>query len=305
MLTYERGAGAEQCPNEPSLRRSVAAHLGYDPFVAEATLHVVARITSSRRGLVGTVEAREDGELVGEREIPSPTRDCVELARALALAISVAVDPFSLTRGQQPEPQEEPAPPVDPLVPPAAEPEPPAVEEVVLERVADAPPADVHRGPRLGAGAGLGIGSVPRARPFVSLHGGYGGRGFAVRLDVRLDTPARADGPVGGEARALAFATRAYGCARIAFFEPCGVLGMQVLFAKGTGVDDPRDARHVSPLVGLAAFVRVPTRGRLGVSIGLGLDVPLSRPRLRVQLEPAWTMPPVLGTFGVAFDYRP
>lgn len=310
VLEYDRARGAESCPSEPSLRRSVAAHLGYDPFVAAADLRVVARIVATRRGLLGTVEAREGDAVVGRREIPSPTADCIELARALALAISVAVDPFSLTRDGGAERDAAVVEPAEVASGDPVEPEQEAEQALASEPQPENAPVPMptpHETPRFrfGGGLGLALGTVPRPRPFVAAHTALALPRAGVRLDIRFDAPASVDGDAGGRVRGLALGARLYGCARIGVFEPCGGGGLSVLFAEGEGVDDPGRATELSPLLGVAAFVRLPGRGMLGASMGFGLDVPLLRPRLAVQLEPAWTMPPVTGFFVVAIDVRP
>lgn len=48
-LLYVRNVGAEGCPDESALRKSVAARLGYDPFFPWATTTVLATI--DRAGL--------------------------------------------------------------------------------------------------------------------------------------------------------------------------------------------------------------------------------------------------------------
>src|SRR5580765_3144017 len=53
-LTYSRGAGASDCPDEDVIRAGVAARLGYEPFNDGAQLLVAA--TVSRTG--HTLEAR-------------------------------------------------------------------------------------------------------------------------------------------------------------------------------------------------------------------------------------------------------
>jgi hypothetical protein len=81
-LTYERQRGAEQCPDEAELRDAVSARLGYVPFRDEAPQHVRTVIRGERGGLLATVDVFDAvGELVGQREIRSRTRDCEELAR--------------------------------------------------------------------------------------------------------------------------------------------------------------------------------------------------------------------------------
>src|SRR5688500_17870579 len=68
-LTYARGAGAEGCPEELTVRQAVAARLGYDPFFAAADKTIVARILRNREELRATVELVDDRGMVrGVRE---------------------------------------------------------------------------------------------------------------------------------------------------------------------------------------------------------------------------------------------
>src|SRR5579859_7764190 len=92
-LTYVRGSGAEKCPDEGALRKAVATRLGYDPFFPWATTTVVAEVTASRRGFHGQVQILDEhGDLRGRRALDATSGDCADMVRALALAISIAVD---------------------------------------------------------------------------------------------------------------------------------------------------------------------------------------------------------------------
>src|SRR5204863_2165770 len=96
-LTYVRAVGAEQCVDEEGLRRAVAARLGYDPFFPWARVTVVAHVrkdVGAYRAEVTLVD--EAGVSRGKREITSPGDDCAPLGAALALTISIALDPLSL-----------------------------------------------------------------------------------------------------------------------------------------------------------------------------------------------------------------
>lgn len=47
-LVYARGPGADSCPDEETVRSSVAARLGYDPFFAWARTPVVVEVLRGR-----------------------------------------------------------------------------------------------------------------------------------------------------------------------------------------------------------------------------------------------------------------
>src|SRR5262245_57869313 len=86
---------ASLCPDEASVRASVAQRLGYDPFAASSTIVRAAITPRGRRGMRARIEVLHDGARSGDaREIPASGRDCEELARAMTLAISIAIDPL-------------------------------------------------------------------------------------------------------------------------------------------------------------------------------------------------------------------
>jgi hypothetical protein len=120
-LVYVRGAGANDCPSEVQLRLWVIARLGYDPFSPQASRVVIARIEGADEQLQGSVEvADHQGVSTGRRELSSKAAQCQELARALALSISLAIDPERASAAPtQPAParEPEPAPPAEPRAP--------------------------------------------------------------------------------------------------------------------------------------------------------------------------------------------
>jgi hypothetical protein len=89
---YADRSGAN-CPAEASLRAAAVARLGYDPFSSAGRTVVSVAITRTVRGLKGEIrvqDPRRDGAAV--RAIESASGDCAELGKAMALAISIAVD---------------------------------------------------------------------------------------------------------------------------------------------------------------------------------------------------------------------
>ena len=102
-LVYSRTDDAASCGDERGLRRAVARRLGYDPFVANR-MNACGNVRAEGAGLRAHVYLIRDGNTAGgSRELSSPTRDCTELLAAVALAISIAVDPDALDRAEQPE----------------------------------------------------------------------------------------------------------------------------------------------------------------------------------------------------------
>ena len=103
-LVYSRTAEAAACGGESGLRQAVARRLGYDPFVASSVNTVVAELRGEGDGLKARVYVIRDGNLAGgARELTSAARNCTELIAAVALAMSIAIDPDSLDRVEKPD----------------------------------------------------------------------------------------------------------------------------------------------------------------------------------------------------------
>jgi hypothetical protein len=93
-LVYVRGAGVEDCPAEVDLRLLVMARLGYDPFSPQASRVVISRVEARGDLLISNLEVIDEGGIsTGQRELTAKPGRCGELARALALSISLAIDP--------------------------------------------------------------------------------------------------------------------------------------------------------------------------------------------------------------------
>src|SRR6185295_1250393 len=82
-------------PDEPVVRRSVAARLGYDPFVDGPGRVVRVVLSLSARRLRASIEITdESGDLLGTNQLSPRVRDCDTLASAVELAIALAIDPL-------------------------------------------------------------------------------------------------------------------------------------------------------------------------------------------------------------------
>lgn len=112
-LDYRRDAGAEDCPDEAGLRRAVTERLGRDPFDDTSESRFTVSITGSPGALVGRITREGDaGQAEGVREL-SGRGSCSELVDALALALSLAINPELALGGPPaaPPPVERPTPP--------------------------------------------------------------------------------------------------------------------------------------------------------------------------------------------------
>jgi hypothetical protein len=93
-LVYHLGPGADGCPDEKALRSEVAVRLGYDPFSSASDRTISLSITRDDNELRARAEwVESSGETRGLREMAMPLQRCDELARAMALSISIAIDP--------------------------------------------------------------------------------------------------------------------------------------------------------------------------------------------------------------------
>jgi hypothetical protein len=94
-LSYVRKGAATICPDEPLMRQLVAARLGYDPFRDQSQRAIAVTITRDPKGFRAVLELRDDtGKVVGTRTLSSTSSDCNELASAIALALTIAIDPL-------------------------------------------------------------------------------------------------------------------------------------------------------------------------------------------------------------------
>lgn len=76
------------------LRTAVIARLGYDPFSATASMAIIAEIARIGDTLLGKIVLLNDeSSSQGVRELNAPHDRCSDLVRAMALSISIAIDP--------------------------------------------------------------------------------------------------------------------------------------------------------------------------------------------------------------------
>lgn len=123
-LAWVRGIDAEKCVGRIGLEEDVKGRLGYDPFALPAELSIEGTIVRDAKGGYRTEILVRDakGVLLGSRRLASKEPDCKSLGEAVAVAITVAIDPDSdAVRAPAVEeipPETVPATPPPPVAPP-------------------------------------------------------------------------------------------------------------------------------------------------------------------------------------------
>jgi len=299
-LVYVRGGGAQDCPDEVKLRLWVVARLGYDPFSPQASNVVIARVEARDAELAGDVEIVDaQGVSAGRRELVSPGSGCQVLARAMALSISLAIDP---ERASQPRPE-----PIEPEAghpsdAKASEPEPPAAEPTPAERSpTDSAPASTHTpaaGKSLATPRAFGaaafvtnLGALPAAAFGGELALGLRLRRWSLALQGRaLQSTDRGVAPR-GEVSGSILGGGVSGCWHVEPIAAClvGQAGLQRLSSSGVTHADSSSGLYgaVGPrLVGHAPL------GPLGaLELGLEGTLNLAPPRVILSGKEVWAAP--------------
>ena len=321
-LVYARGVGAETCPDEESLKLAVAARLGYDPFRPVAALTVIANL--SRVGVIYRGEVRllgEKGDEVGSRSIGAGSERCGDVVSALALSISVAIDPLLLVRPPPPpvpavvvpdSPPPSPAPDSPPVQPPPAPPAPPASPapppELRSEPRAAALPAGVRpaASPRQRfAGATLlgSVGSAPAPALGLAAFAGVRSGRTSVAGEVRVDLPsATNDAGVSSFLLLGSFVP----CLHVSVAFGCVVGSAGMLTATSNGLVETSTSRAFYVAGGARIGADLPLAERVSLRTSLDLDVPITRYPFALSSNgtPVYSPSPVSVTLALGASYR-
>ncbi|AKF04633.1 hypothetical protein [Sandaracinus amylolyticus] len=309
-LRVERADDAGACLDEESLRELVAARLGRDPFVDEAPLSITVRIERARRGYVARVDTASEGGEPGRRELTSERDDCRDLGDALALALSLTVDPASLLR-PPPRPEANPEAIADAGVVEAPDAGPPIADAGVDA----APPVAPDAGPPPDAANAQDEGDGPALLLTATLLASYGiapgvsaglvlGAGvhvdaFSVALELRGELPT-----VESSVRGAPYVASVVPCGHLDIVGLCGIVSAGVFW--GEGVDVPSARSGFAPYVALGAraLVAVPLGAELALRLHGELTVPVVGATLQLGGTRAWETPAVGLALGVGVGAR-
>jgi hypothetical protein len=254
-LVYVRGAGAESCPDEPEMRRAVATRLGYDPFRPLASTTLTAQVRRDKGVFRGHVSLVDDaGVERGARDLESRADDCRDLTTAMALSMSIAIDPLSMM--QRPPPEQTPASPPAPAPVPVTEaaPAPPAPIASSTPSAALAPsapdaPARPAREPRaasetprlaLGAGGHAAFGIAPAPALGFRISAEAVTKRWSLGVEGRFDIAASAASREGGRSRTSLAGAAFVPCLRVPLAWACGVVLVSRVEAEAVAVSAPR-----------------------------------------------------------------
>jgi len=302
-LVYVRGPGAEGCPDQSAVREAVRKRLGYDPFFPSADKTIIARVVREASRLHGEVElVDEHGTQAGKREFSAEPDQCEQLVYAMALSISIAIDPKSAETYAQ-------GPAESPLPEPAAnqrDSQPDHQAEAETLGSARAPAAAPQAQPSVeatpwlwsgGLGATLQFGSMPQvalgAAAFAALRKGA----WSLAIEGELDAPVTTE-QQGLELRSSGGALKVLPCGHWRLFVACQVSALRLLGTTGSasGLGGTAASLALGARLGFELPVS-PTFGALAYGDLLLTARPVS---LVSEGRTLWEMPLVSGGTGIA-----
>jgi hypothetical protein len=290
-LVYSRSPGTH-CPAEIELRLSIVARLGYDPFSPQASRVILARVERRARQLIGTVELVDaEGASSGRRELFAARGHCSELARALALSVSLTIDAErTLKRGGTGDSSDGPVQ----LSPPSS-----AVE-------AAPPPSPGPQTPRLFSGGMLGgaQGLLPGFALGATVYVGMGWRYWSVRLETRFMQSFRRDLGDGVTLDGHTIDPSLTGCRSSDRLQVCLVGQLGIIRVRSHGEPDPSTISKTHGSLGPRFMLSFPGDS---VSVLLGLEslLNLSANNARMHSREVWRSPVLSATLlvGVETDF--
>ncbi|MCC7386235.1 MAG: hypothetical protein IT384_30610 [Deltaproteobacteria bacterium] len=295
-LSYQRGPGAEGCPDQPDLERAVRARLGYDPFDREAPLRLEVQIDALGPRLEARLITRSPTGAPGEWSRTSPTTRCDDLAEALALAISLAIDPLS----------ELDAP--DPTAPLRSPPPAPVVTATVAVH---SPDRHTARAPReemahasswsFGGGAGLAgaAGLTPGPTLGLLLDADLGGPAWRIGVEARLFLPSSLVFTPSSEVSVLPIGGAILPCWHTSVLGACAVLAVSAVRSSGVGLTPSRVVVTPSASAGARVLGKLPLGPALQLSAFAEIDLAWVQTTVVVSGREAWRTPPVAGLLGL------
>jgi hypothetical protein len=319
-LVYDRGPGAESCASEPALRAAVAARLGYDPFFPWARDTVVAEVERTGDGFRARVVLVGDDAIEhGAREIAVHNESCAAATEAMALTISLIIDPSRMTGGPPAAPSEgtqDAAAATEPPPQPATRASPPEPE--IPDNRLPATATDRRESARPSASRSLDAVAFEAGAQILAVYAPAStiGVGFAATFGIAwralsLDIEGRFDAPVSYlntkyqlRAESWIAAGQVVPCVHFAWAFGCAVVAAGVLQASG-------DVMYSTPKRAFWAAAG----GRLGAQVmpfgddlvlRAFVDVVGTFPTYTVQIDrlPIDSVPPVAGDVGLGAAWR-
>ncbi|HEY8038517.1 MAG TPA: hypothetical protein VIF15_01935 [Polyangiaceae bacterium] len=304
-LTYVRGPGAEKCPGEQAIRAAVSTRLGYDPFFPWA--HDTLFVEVTRGGGAFHVEIKmvdQDNLQRGARSLAVKGSDCAAVVDAMALTISLTIDPSSIAGPTAPPPPPPPEPPAPPPPAPDPAPEPPR------DAPAPPPPPPEAVQAHLGVTAASALGSSPGLAAGGAAFVGVRWRALSLDVEARGDLPATGAGNTAGvRVQSWLLAGSVVPCLHLGVGYACVVASGGSLTATAVqGVTSPQTSGGLWLAVGPRLGVELPLSDSFALrGYGEILVTPVkteldlgSRP----PTQQVYTFSPVSGGVGIGVAWR-
>jgi hypothetical protein len=296
-----------RCLGEAGLRAKVTDRLGADPFQDPPDLELQVSQRRVAGGYRAVLERRDGaGNLVGSQQLTAPGTDCSELSDALALALSIAIDPLILTRSPGhvevkvvpwPRPETADAPAPVSAVPPASAPEeaPPTVQQVDATSPSREP-LDL----RLGIG-GVGVlGLTPSPAAGLELQGEIHKSRYSLAIAGEATTIAGQTADSTGTVQAAFFGGAIMPCIHWRSFGFCGRVAAGADVSSSSNLPDAVGTKNTLYLgVGARVFADVPLTPAFSIRPLVTAEVPLVRTALEVGTATLWQTSPVAGSAGL------
>lgn len=296
-LIYARAAEAEGCPDEETVRAAVAARLGYDPFFPWAPNTVLVDLQRSGDRFRADVKlVDEHGVVRGARHLETRS-ECADLMEAMALTISLVVDPLSLSSTPRT------AEPANSTPRPITEPSPEAPTPTVTSRTPPAPPPSSPHPERIHVYAGAGVlGSLGTA-PAPSFGGdvllGARRQVFSLEVDARGELPASRE-LTAGTAGSERLMGSLIPCLHLSVSMFCMVGSLAWVHASGSGLTSDRSGSAAAGALGARAGVELKLGPILRLRAYADLLAELFAPRLQIGGVDVYTLSPISGDIGLA-----
>lgn len=300
---YLRGAGTETCPSEADVRQGVQVRLGYDPFSSYAASTMFVEVSTTKDGYSANLKLVDGDNSVRGDRLLTVQHGCADLMDAMALTISIAIDPMSVTRNGPPPDAPPVERPVDTTLPSLAvkesEPSHDAVEPYPKEplggskpvlSVSLGPTASLGVAPALSAGGALAI-DLQIGR----LLGGVEGR---VDLSASASTGQR------GNVESSTIGGALFAGVRERAFSVCAVGTLGRLTATSSDVAVAKEATALVAATGLRIGLGIPLSDVVEVRARAEILANLTRHALGISGEAAYRYPVASGDVGAALAVR-
>jgi hypothetical protein len=292
-LVYVRGQGAEHCPNEMELRLSVAHRLGYDPFNTGSRRTIMAVLEGDEEKIAARLElVDEQGVSQGERRLEAASDRCSDLVRALALSMSIAIDPErAVPDGEAPSTWRFRKPPAN---------EPPSHDRSDEKR---SKPSSAPLVLRFGLGGQAALGAAPAPVAGALVVGSPRYRSFSLGLEFRMDAVGSRVLANGASIQSQLFAGSAAPCLHYDPALVCAVGTWGVVEATSDAARPLEDTGFYG-----AAGLRIGTEWPLAAALLLrthaDLLATLTPVRIRLDGQRVWEMSGVTGSLGATLLAR-